>query len=1089
MKTHRFSQGVVPVTLGIAGISPGILGRNRAIVVDSAALLASLSPGYNLLTTSLIRAEITRISIFYEHFAPGASMSNRSNAVLRAFASALLITFVFSTLTYATTPDRISGPLAAGQAVTLRGGVHRLALPRYDQGRVDPLLRMGTVTLMTTPTASQQKALKALVAEQQDPKSPNYHKWLTPEQWADRFGLSRADVQKITAWLTAQGFHVEYVARGRNWVTFSGSAAQVERAFGIEIHRYNINGEMHVANASAPKIPAALAGIVTGLDGLHDFHLKPGIVKARPDFYDANLTPPNFLAPGDIATMYHINPLYTASTPIDGTGQKLAIIGQTDIFISDVNDFRNNFGLTPITGCTNDTTSGLVSACNVANFQYVLAIAADPLAPALSDMPEADLDLEWSGAVARNAQIIYVNAPVNGTGGGVHVAWFYAVDNNLAPVISSSYGLCEFGYAYDLTSTDEVELQKANTQGITFLNSSGDSGAAECDPNNNATNPDPTGASATLGYAVNYPASSPEVTAVGGTSISLANLASTTYWGTTSGTDGGSMLTPIPEQAWNDDSEFAAFCAANSTNLFCTQGGSTPVASWTPLTASTTAQTVQQDLALISSNGIKSGGGGPSNCATQDSTFSTCVSGFAQPSWQTVTITGQAAARFTPDVSLLASPNYPGYILCVAQEAWITSTSTASTCVNGISGTNSALDTYSSVVGGTSAATPVFAGIVTLLNQYLGTTGLANINPKLYSLAATPANLAFHQVTTGDNYVGCTAGTGIPGAPPCPASGPLGFTASAADATTGYNLVTGLGSVDVDNLFLAWAGVPQSFTVAASALNPTSLVAGHSTASTITVTPANGFSGTVTPTCSGLPTGALPCSFNPATLTSAGGYTSTLTISTPPTVAPSGPTTVTITGTSGALTGTTTVSLTVTATDQTFTLAPGTATYTVSQGGGTTATITVAGAHGFNTAMTYTCSVPSAATGATCTPPSGATAATSVSFQIATVAPSFALRQSPDRGSRIFYAVLLPGLLGIVLTVGSRKRSLRGMRLLGLIMVLGVSTMWLGSCGGSNNSSTKTGGTPKGSYTVTVNATTGGTVPITGSTTFTLTVQ
>jgi hypothetical protein len=139
--------------------------------------------------------------------------------------------------------------------------------------------------------------------------------------------------------------------------------------------------------------------------------------------------------------------------------------------------------------------------------------------------------------------------------------------------------------------------------------------------------------------------------------------------------------------------------------------------------------------------------------------------------------------------------------------------------------------------------------------------------------------------------------------------------------------------------------------------------------------------------------------------------------------------------------------------------------------------------------LTYTCSVPTAATGATCTGPSGATAATSVSFQINTAAPSFALDRAVDRGSRIYYAVLLPGLLGIMFTIGSRKRPLRGIPMLGMIMVLGVSTMWLGSCGGSNNSSTATVGTPKATYSVTVTGTTGGAVPVTGSTTFKLTVQ
>jgi hypothetical protein len=276
------------------------------------------------------------------------------------------------------------------------------------------------------------------------------------------------------------------------------------------------------------------------------------------------------------------------------------------------------------------------------------------------------------------------------------------------------------------------------------------------------------------------------------------------------------------------------------------------------------------------------------------------------------------------------------------------------------------------------------------------------------------------------------------------------------------------------------------FTLAASALNPASVVAGNTTSSTVTVTPATGFTGAVTLSCSGLPTGAT-CTFNPTMATSP-TYTSKLTISTGVST-PAGTTSVTITGTSGNQTSSTTVSLVVTAAAQSFTLAPAAGTYTVSQGSSVTATINMTPVNGFNTALTYTCSIPTSATGAICTGPSGATTKTSVGFQISTVAPSFALRQPLDRGSRIFYAVLLPGLLGIMFTVGSRKRPLRGMRVLGLIVVLGLSTIWLASCGGGNAVSTKTGGTPKNTYTVTINATTGGTTPITGQTTFQLVVQ
>jgi subtilase family serine protease len=1005
-------------------------------------------------------------------------MSNRSEALMRTFVSAVLIAAVLSSLSYAVTSDRISGALNSGQSVTLRGSIHHQAVPKYDAGPADPGLRFGSIMLMTTPTPSQQKALTRLVAEQQDPKSPNYHKWLTPEQWADRFGLSPNDVKQITSWLKGQGFSRIQVARGRNWFTFSGTATQVQSAFGTEIHRFNVNGELHVANTTSPKIPAALAGIVTGVSGLDDFHLQPKVVKAHPYYYDNTFAQPNFLAPADIATMYDI----TALTGIDGTGQRLAIIGQTDIFLADINDFRSAFNLPPISGCTSDATTGLLTACNTSNFQYVLVPSApDPGAPLINNLAEADLDLEWSGAVAPNAQIIYVNAPANfGANpptGGVRDAWFYAVDQNLAPVISLSYGNCEFfyfGVPGAIGSPDETELMKANSMGITFVSSAGDSGAFGCDPNSS----DPNGSSAMSGIAVTYPASSPEVTGVGGTSISLTNLTgsgSSTYWGTTNGANGGSLLSYAPEQAYNDDDDLVPFCAANATNTFCTQGGGTPVTGWqSPITTEAIAQS---DLALVST-GIQSSGGGASNCAVQNSSATPCASGFTQPTWQTVTVPSQASNRFVPDVSLLASASFPGYIFCTPQEAWLGGTSTASTCVNGISGTTGAVELYNSRVGGTSASTPIFAAIVTLLNQYLAGPawpGLGNINPKLYALAAvTPSNGAFHQVTTGDNNVACTANSGTF---PCPSTGTFGYLASNADPTTGYNLVTGLGSVDVDKLAVAWNGsrAPTTLLISPSA---TQITQGQSVTFTATVSPTTAL-GNVSFFNNGSTT-----ALSTVGLTSSGNGVATFAT----TALPLGTNSLTAaySGDISDVPSTTTTAATVMVNPAgpPFSLSLNTSSFSVTQGSAVDVPVNLTLNSGFTGTVTFACTDP--ASESTCTAPAAQTKSGSYSFHITTTAATASLIRPFDRSSKVFYAVLLPGLLGILLTVGSRKRSLRGMRMLGLIMVLGVSTMWLGSCGGSNNKSTGNPGTPKGQYTISVTGTSGSS---TATASFKITVQ
>ena len=1042
----------------------------------------------------------------------------------------LLPLLLTSTLCFAAQADRIIGPIDSSQTIPLAKSLHPQAQPQYDLGPVDPSMKLSYITLLMAPSPSQQKDLDQLLAQQQNRTSPLYHQWLTPQQFADRFGLSQNDLNKVTGWLRSEGFQILSVGGGRNSVSLSGTAGQVQHAFGTEIHRYKVRGEEHFANSTPLMMPAALNGIVKSVMGVHSFLPRPasqgrgttGMRNGRPDYYDANFIFPNFLAPGDLATIYDITPLYSASTPIDGTGQKLAIVGQTDVYLADINDFRSGFGLNPIptTGaglCTTNSSGIVVSPCNTTHFQYVLvAGSTDPgTTYACGDLGESDLDIEWSGAVARNAQIVFVNSPVrygagcSFLGGGGVNASLSAVINPpsgpaLAPVVSMSYGACE-AEAGDL----ETLLQQGNAEGVTIVNSSGDAGAASCDrnPPNNSQPFSP----AVNGLAVSYPASSPEVTGVGGTAISLADDSyptPSTFWSTTIGANGGTAVTYIPELAWNDDVAFAQYCQAPiSGDTFCKQGGTPPTPGWVPLTSTATAAQVQEDIWTSIS------GGGASNCFTQSAT-GMCTAGFAQPTWQQGLKVASAASgvRYVPDVSFFASPNFPGYIFCTAQNP---PSNSASTCVGGIS---SALDNFQSIVGGTSASSPVFAGILTLLNQYVvatgfqSTPGLGNVNPMLYTLAATPSNNAFHSVTSGDNNVYCKPNTpsGQPSNVQCPAAGVLGYSASNFDATTHYNLVTGLGSVNTDALFLAWAGAltAPDFTLAAGSASPTSVPAGQSASVTLTIAPVNGSTQTINFTnstssnpqsCSaGLPAGAL-CSFNPGSVTLDGtnSQTVTLTISTAANMTvPSGVQTITVTGTpsgTGGTSHTATVNLTVTATTETFSLTTTAATFPVTVGGTQQVAVTVNGTNGFivgsgagaTTALplTYSCtgspSLSAAEISCTISPGNGQpTNATAVTVTLKTTAPTAQLRP-PLGGSRIFYALLLPGLFGVVFVAGSRTR---GLHLLSLIVVLGFSTLWLGSCGGSStNTNPKNPGTPTGTYTVTIGATTGGANPVTNS--------
>jgi uncharacterized protein (TIGR03437 family) len=403
--------------------------------------------------------------------------------------------------------DRLRAAVDNRQRTVLHGFVHPAARSGNDAGAVADSFVLPGITIAFQPSAAQQAALDQLLAQQQDPSSPNFHHWLTPEEYADRFGVSANDLRKVNAWLTAQGFQINQTARGRNWVSFSGTAGEAKSAFQTEIHRYKVNGEMHYANSAEPSVPVALAGIVSGVRGLNDFKMKPRLRKALAPQYTATPNGPHHIGPADFAAIYNVAPLYAAN--VDGAGQKIAVVGQTAIKLSDITAFRTTFSLPAI------------------NLQQLLAGSN----PGISndDLPEADLDIEWSGAVAKNATIMYVYS------GDVWTSALYAVDNNVAPVITMSYGACEQSDLGDLPGF-RAAAQQANAQGITWLAASGDSAAADCE--------DQGASIAQDGLAVDIPGSIPEITSMGGTTL---NEGSGSYWDST-----GYAMSYIPETVWND---------------------------------------------------------------------------------------------------------------------------------------------------------------------------------------------------------------------------------------------------------------------------------------------------------------------------------------------------------------------------------------------------------------------------------------------------------------------------------------------------------------------------------------------------------
>jgi hypothetical protein len=573
---------------------------------------------------------------------------------------------------------RLKDSIESRLTTPLAGHIHPLAQAQYDHGPADAPQWISPLTLVLKRSAEQQEGLARLLQEQQDPASSQYHRWLTPAEFGQRFGFSQGDIKAVSTWLVSQGFTIVDVPPSRNLIVFRGTVEAVQSAFRTSIHEYVVEGERHIANSTAPSVPAALEPLVLAITGLHDFHPRatpiPNIT-----FGDGS----HNVGPADYAVIYDTLPLNQAG--FTGLGEKIAVVGQCNIALADVQKFRTFFSLP------------------ANNPQFILAAgSADPGPKGTNpgDCDEAYLDVEWSGGIASAATIEYVYAK------DVFFAVQYAITHNIGNVVSMSFGGCEQDDSPNVGTSNQALAQQGNAQGITWVASSGDSGAAGCDAAFSKT-----ALKATKGLAVNFPASIPEVTAVGGTQF---NEGSGMYWSSTTGAGDVSALSYIPEAAWNESG----------------------------------------------SSGLASSGGGLS-------TF------FKKPVWQMGPGVPAQNQRAVPDVSLTAAL-HDGYYSFSGGQAFI--------------------------FYGTSAATPAFAAILAILDQYQVSKGFqakrgqGNINPKLYQFSQS-APSAFHDVTSGNNIVPCTTGSTN-----C-TTGSLGYSAG-----PGYDLVTGLGSVDVNNLTLEWSG-------------------------------------------------------------------------------------------------------------------------------------------------------------------------------------------------------------------------------------------------------------------------------------------
>jgi len=663
--------------------------------------------------------------------------------------------------------------------VAVSGNVSPRLSGAVDVGRTDGAIPAERMILVLRPRAGASEHLVHLLEEQLDPASPNYHHWLTPDEYGRAFGIPDEDLNAVLGWLQRNGFAIDEVAPGRGWINFSGTVAQVETTFRTEIRDFVAGAKLHHANVRDPEVPRALRDIVGGVVSLNDFSKRP---QPRPSiaFTDGS----DGLGPADFATIYDTAPLLAAS--IDGRGQTIAVVAQTNIKLADVRQFRSFFGLPALDPVitVNGPDPGIVT----------------------DDEGEADLDVEWAGGVAPGATVNLVVSKSTFTNDGVDLSAQYIVDRNLAPIVTYSYGTCESDLGTSGLQFYAALWQQAAAQGMAVFVAAGDSGAAGCD--------DPTMATVGTGLGVNGLASTPYDVCVGGTQF--ADASSSQYWSSSNslGTY-RSVKSYVPEQAWNESGSVS--------------GGS----------------------------GIWAGSGGPS--AT-----------FTKPSWQSAPGVPSDGFRDTPDVSLNAASSV-GY---VAFSEYVPGSDTLS------------------AFSGTSASAQCFGGIMALVIQSVGGGRQGNPNPTFYRLATAqyggsgPA--VFHDVTAGDNSV----------------PGVTGFSAG-----PGYDLATGLGSVDVQALVNAFGTASGPGLAAAAGPSSVSFAVGSSASVNVTTTGTGGFSAAVSLTVSGLPAGVTG-TFVPESVPAPGSGSATLTLASSVSATP-GTYAATVTASGGGLTRTAPVSVTI----------------------------------------------------------------------------------------------------------------------------------------------------------------------------------
>lgn len=762
----------------------------------------------------------------------------------------------------------------------LRGHVSGALRHAVDLGHIPASTQAQHLVMTLTSSDEQKRELRKVLDEQQDKQSPNYHQWVTPDQFGDLFGASDADIAKVSAWLQSKGFQVEDVSKSKRVIHFGGTTGQLENAFKTEIHSYQVGAETHIANNSEISVPEALSPVIAGVT-LNNFFRKGhmGPVKnlrdvkaeaaAQPNYTSSSTT--HYVGPWDFATIYNTFPLLNKG--ITGSGSSIAVVGRSDILLSDVQTYRQIFDLP-----SNDPI-------------FIHAGQDNGTEP--GDDGESDLDVEISGGIAPNAQVYFVIGTPTFFVDGITNSIEYIVENNTADIMSISYGSCESVEGAGGNAFNNQAFEQAAAQGISIFVAAGDNGPAECDNSNDSYE--------VLGYATGGEASTPYSVSVGGSQgfEGTTAAAESPYWSSTSQQApywGESAISYIPEVPWNEakSADKSDSPSADLGGLWSGSGGISSYylqPSWQRGVGVSTTDPTLPGGDWVTGVTFTNAGSGYTTAPTVTFTGGGCVTepvatttisggavsgivfnygtqggtlkggqGFGCTSAPTVafgaapnggtTATGTATIgqmynqpqlvtgvphRYTPDLVLNAASGHDATIFCSEGNCQTSGSGNAVSLVN------------AGLVGGTSVAAPSMAGIQALINQANG--GRQGMPGYIYYALAAAENLTncnstlgntigtgcvFQDITQGDNLI---CGTSA-----CSATnGKMGFSAG-----TGYDLASGLGSVNAANMSAAWSTVTFNSTSTTLNLSQTSGIA-QGTPITFTgkVTPG---SGTGTPT-------------------------------------------------------------------------------------------------------------------------------------------------------------------------------------------------------------------------------------------------